>query len=116
VLLLTQGEHKMFRDQLRSFAPLAFALITVGEALAVPAQERPSPAALIAAQRDAMGPLVYMDGVWRGPAEMIAEANEKYWVFSAFICRQPIPHNPHFKNHAWAELALRSCIASASAA
>jgi len=68
----------MFRDQLRSFAPLAFALvITVGAALAVPAQERPSPAALIAAQRDAMGPLVYMDGVWRGPAWIILPTGEK---------------------------------------
>jgi hypothetical protein len=78
VLLLTQGEHKMCRHQLASFAPLAFALvITVGAALAVPAQERPSPAALIAAQRDAMGPLGYMDGVWRGPAWIILPTGEK---------------------------------------
>jgi hypothetical protein len=36
------------------------------------------PAALIAAQREAMAPLAYMDGVWRGPAWTILESGEKH--------------------------------------
>ena len=35
------------------------------------------PAAAIAAQREAMAPLAYMDGVWRGPAWTILESGEK---------------------------------------
>jgi hypothetical protein len=38
------------------------------------------PAALIGAQRKAMGPLVYMDGVWRGQAWTILESGEKRTV------------------------------------
>jgi hypothetical protein len=57
---------------------MAFALMMiVGVSLAVPAQERPSPAALIAAQRDAMVRLAYIDGVWRGPAWIILPSGEK---------------------------------------
>ncbi|HYN80487.1 MAG TPA: hypothetical protein VES88_03225 [Gemmatimonadaceae bacterium] len=37
------------------------------------AQGRPDPAAIIAAQREAMVPLAAMDGVWRGPAWTILE-------------------------------------------
>jgi hypothetical protein len=37
-------------------------------------------AALIEAQRKAMAPLVYMDGVWRGPAWTILELGEKRTV------------------------------------
>ena len=36
------------------------------------------PAALIEAQRKAMDPLVYMDGVWRGQAWTILESGEKH--------------------------------------
>jgi hypothetical protein len=69
----------MFRHPLRSFAPLASALMMiVGVSLAAPAQERPSPAALIAAQRDAMTRLAYMDGVWKGPAWTILPSGEKH--------------------------------------
>ena len=38
------------------------------------------PAALIEAQRKAMDPLVYMDGVWRGQAWTILESGEKRTV------------------------------------
>ncbi len=37
-------------------------------------------AALMEAQRKAMAPLVYMDGVWRGPAWTILESGEKRTV------------------------------------
>lgn len=68
----------MLGHRLTSFAPLSFALLmTVGVPLAAPAQEPPSPAALIAAQRDAMVRLAYMDGVWRGPAWIILPSGEK---------------------------------------
>jgi hypothetical protein len=49
----------------------------VGFSVAAPAQERPNPAAMIAAQRDAMVRLAYMDGVWRGPAWIILPSGEK---------------------------------------
>jgi hypothetical protein len=38
------------------------------------------PATLIAAQREAMAPLAYMDGVWRGSAWTILESGEKRTV------------------------------------
>jgi hypothetical protein len=69
----------MFGHRLTSLAPPAFALtMIVGMSLAAPAQERPSPAALIAAQRDAMVRLAYMDGVWRGPSWIILPSGEKH--------------------------------------
>ena len=49
---------------------MAFA---AGPALAQPS----NPAALIATQRDAMKPLAYMDGVWRGPAWSLLPNGEK---------------------------------------
>jgi len=42
------------------------------------AQTRPDPAALIAAQREGMAPLAYMDGVWRGPAWTMVPSGEKH--------------------------------------
>lgn len=42
------------------------------------AAQRPDPAALIAAQKEAMAPLAYMDGVWRGPAWTILASGEKH--------------------------------------
>jgi len=42
------------------------------------AQTRPDPAALIAAQREGMAPLAYMDGVWRGPAWTILPSGQKH--------------------------------------
>lgn len=41
-------------------------------------QGRRDPAALIAAQREAMVPFAYMDGVWRGSAWTIVESGEKH--------------------------------------
>jgi hypothetical protein len=71
----------MFTPRLTSFAPLACALLMiVGVAPVALAQGRPDPAALIAAQRDAMAPLKYMDGVWKGPAWIILPSGEKHNV------------------------------------
>jgi len=57
-----------------------FALLAVTAALppAVRAQSRPDPAAIISAQKEAMSPLAYMDGVWRGPAWTILGSGEKH--------------------------------------
>jgi hypothetical protein len=69
----------MFRHPLWSFAPLApLLMVIVGVSLAASAQERPSPAALIAAQSEAMTRLAYMDGVWKGPAWTILPSGEKH--------------------------------------
>ena len=71
----------MIRFLRSAFAPLSLALMmTVGLSLAASAQERPSPAALIAAQREAMAPLAFMDGVWRGPAWTLLPSGEKHAV------------------------------------
>ncbi|HKA89069.1 MAG TPA: hypothetical protein VKE22_15470 [Haliangiales bacterium] len=47
-------------------------------AAAASPQERADPAALIAAQREAMAPLAYMDGVWRGSAWTVLPSGEKH--------------------------------------
>ena len=44
------------------------------------AQGRPDSASLLAAQRDALKPLGYMDGVWRGPAWTILANGQKHEV------------------------------------
>ncbi len=44
------------------------------------AQAPPSPAVLIAAQRDAMRPLARMDGVWRGNAWAILRSGERHAI------------------------------------
>lgn len=44
------------------------------------AQERPDPAALMAAQRDAMGVFAFMDGVWRGPATTVLPSGDKHAI------------------------------------
>jgi hypothetical protein len=56
---------------------LVLAVATMAGALTALGQGRPDAAALIAAQREAMVPLAYMDGVWRGPAWTILESGEK---------------------------------------
>jgi hypothetical protein len=54
----------MIRPRLSPFAPLAAALLMVmGLSTIAIAQERASPATLIAAQREAMFRLAFMDGV-----------------------------------------------------
>ncbi len=55
-------------------------MLTVGIPLTAFGQERPDPAALIAAQRAAMARLAFMDGVWRGPAWTILPSGEKHSV------------------------------------
>lgn len=40
------------------------------------AQGPPDPKVLIAAQREGMAPLAYMDGVWRGPATTTLPSGE----------------------------------------
>ncbi len=56
-------------------------LMTGGVTLtAVGQQERPDPASLIRAQREAMVPLAAMDGAWRGPAWTILPSGEKHSI------------------------------------
>jgi hypothetical protein len=57
---------------------IAVVVLVLTSALTVTAQERPDPAALLSAQRDAMLPLAFMDGVWRGPASTILRSGEKH--------------------------------------
>ncbi len=57
--------------------PLALLIIVSGVSLSASGQ-RPDPATLIAAQREAMAPLAFMDGVWRGPAWTILPSGEKH--------------------------------------
>jgi len=56
---------------------LALSLLTGSRTVA---QAPPSPAVLIAAQRDAMRPLARMDGVWRGEAWTILRSGEKHAI------------------------------------
>lgn len=53
-------------------------LMSVGMSSAALAQGRPDPAQLIAAQREAMVRLSFMDGVWRGPAWIMLATGEKH--------------------------------------
>jgi hypothetical protein len=57
---------------------IALLLITAGVSLVALGQGRPDPAALIAAQREAMLPLAFMDGAWRGPAWAVLPSGEKH--------------------------------------
>lgn len=56
------------------------ASLSVTMALPAVGQERPSPAAPLSAQRDAMAAFAFMDGVWRGPAWTILPSGEKHDV------------------------------------
>lgn len=49
-------------------------------AVAASAQERPDPAALMAAQREAMTAFAFMDGVWRGPAASALPSGGKHEI------------------------------------
>jgi hypothetical protein len=55
-------------------------LLTVGGSWTVFGQGRPDPATLIAAQREAMGALAFMDGVWRGTAWTLLPSGEKHTI------------------------------------
>ena len=61
-------------------APLALIAVIVGMSSTPSAQGRPDPAVLIAAQKEAMAKLSFMDGVWRGPASMTTPTGEKHDV------------------------------------
>ena len=47
-------------------------------AVACHAQDRPDPATIQAAQREAMASLAFMDGVWRGPASTTLASADKH--------------------------------------
>ena len=71
----------MHKRRLSPCAPLIAALLMVmGLSTVASAQERASPATLIAAQREAMLRLAFMDGVWRGPAWSILPSGEKHSI------------------------------------
>lgn len=55
-------------------------LMTLGVSLTALGQARRDPAAVIAAQCEAMVPLAYMDGVWRGPAWVVLPSGEKHTI------------------------------------
>lgn len=59
-------------------AAIASLVMTAGLSLTALGQGPPNPAALTAAQREAMAPLVFMDGAWRGPAWTILPSGEKH--------------------------------------
>jgi hypothetical protein len=59
------------------FLGAAFVLTAFAATPVAPAQGPPDSAARIAAQREAMAPLAYMDGVWRGPAATTLPTGEK---------------------------------------
>jgi hypothetical protein len=67
----------MWSHRLATFALLA---LTAGVSSTASGQGRPDPATLIAAQREAMAPLAWMDGVWRGPAWVILPSGEKHAI------------------------------------
>src|SRR6478672_3159841 len=64
--------------------PALIALACLAAAMGAPsrasAEGRTDPAAAIAAQREAMAPLAYMDGVWRGPAATTLPSGEVHKV------------------------------------
>ena len=59
---------------------LAVIVLVAGSWQAVSGQGRPDPVALIAAQREAMTPLGFMDGVWRGTAWTLGQSGEKHTI------------------------------------
>lgn len=59
-------------------AAFAFLLVTIGLSATAYCQERQDPATMIAAQREAMLPLAFMDGVWRGAAWTILPSGQKH--------------------------------------
>ena len=69
----------MIRQRLA--APLLLLLLTLGMTVTASGQqERTDPATLIAAQREALLRLAYMDGVWRGPAWTILPSGKKHTI------------------------------------
>jgi len=62
------------------FAIVVLGVAVVANATCATAQERPDPAALLAAQREAMAAFAFMDGVWRGPATTVRPSGEKHAI------------------------------------
>jgi len=62
------------------FAIVVLGVAVVANASFATAQERPDPAALLAAQREAMAAFAFMDGVWRGPATTVRPSGEKHAI------------------------------------
>lgn len=64
--------------------PGLFALTILAATLGAPwaafAQGRPDPAVAIAAQREALAPLAFMDGVWRGTASTTLPSGEAHVI------------------------------------
>lgn len=58
----------------------ALAALLLAVPLACAAQKPPGPAALVEAQREAMAPLAFMDGTWRGTAWSLLPSGEKHTV------------------------------------
>jgi hypothetical protein len=67
----------MIRHRLATFALLVMTTSVTFTALG---QGRPDTESLLKAQREAMAPLAFMDGVWRGPAWTILPSGEKHNV------------------------------------
>jgi hypothetical protein len=65
---------------IRFRAAVVALLMIMGAGSAAWGQGRPDPAGLIAAQRDAMTRLSFMDGIWRGPAWTILPSGEKHTI------------------------------------
>jgi hypothetical protein len=61
------------------FAPFTL-IVIAGVSLTASGQGRPDAAVLIAAQREAMAPLAFMDGVWRGPASITLPSGAKLTI------------------------------------
>ena len=68
-------ESRMLKHRLTALT--LFASLAASPAFA---QGRPDPAALIAAQKEAMKAFAAMDGVWRGPAWTILPGGEKHTI------------------------------------
>src|ERR1051325_8460028 len=66
----------MFTHRIKALAMV----MMLGAVLTALGQGRSDPATLIAAQRDAMSRLSFMDGVWRGPAWTILPSGEKHTI------------------------------------
>ena len=64
----------------RSLSAFVFLIGLIGVSPAAFGQGRPDPAALIAAQKEAMAPLAFMDGVWRGTAWTILPSGDKHII------------------------------------
>jgi hypothetical protein len=64
----------------RSLAVFAVVIAAGSAASSAWGQGRPDPAAVIAAQREAMKPLAYMDGIWRGTAWTILPSGNKHTI------------------------------------